>query len=276
MLNLNNNLIFQFVFFLKHNKLVILIWCVFGVCWWCGYLYTSTSVLSMFSSLIVLTGLLYTSFNQNLREGMYDKEVNILLELMNAILGKINSVQKEKRIPTLFTHEGLIKGYEGHIQNTDDFIIGGWEQQEVINEITSILNSSKWIYLPSDLRREILKLNNKNVNIVNSMYAYSKSLIGATKIERDNLKIKYVTKNELCTKNYKRYVLSMKTFEMCFNENDIKKLEYIGLGLSKYKVNESAVLFDIGEDFKELNSLIYKIYYLSFKKIKKCTNLCVF
>lgn len=77
-------------------------------------------------------------------------------------------------------------------------------------------------------------------------------------------------------KKYEGYVVSIGTFKQFFNEAEIKKLKLTGIDISKYNDND-VIIFNIDENtFKELNTLIYKIYSLASEKIEKISEFAKF
>lgn len=70
-----------------------------------------------------MTGLLYVSFTHNLRNGMYEKEIKLLSELMNKSVEIIQNVQSRRQLD-LINHGVIIEGYQKKFQNGNYYILG--------------------------------------------------------------------------------------------------------------------------------------------------------
>lgn len=126
------------------------------------------SLMCILPSLFAFTGLLYTSFSKNLRQGVYDKEVELLFELMNNMREIINNNQIKRNQPDLLTHGLIIEIYQKNFQNRNHFILGICEQHELSNYLSSIYDTSKSMYLNSEIEKEMWKIRDKTFNILTS------------------------------------------------------------------------------------------------------------
>lgn len=272
-------LIFKLKFFIKHNKSVAVIWILFlsFLLWYYknnDIIEITNTIKYVFPSCVALTGLLYVSFTHNLRNGMYEKEIKLLSELMNKSVEIIQNVQSRRQLD-LINHGVIIEGYQKKFQNGNYYILGAAEQHELIFYLTSLLNSSSCVYLPPKIKKEIHELHKKNVEILYSKIEHLKYL-SVNNIKIKNSECNLIKNNELLIKKYEGYVVSIGTFKQFFNEAEIKKLKLTGIDISKYNDND-VIIFNIDENtFKELNTLIYKIYSLASEKIEKISEFAKF
>lgn len=265
-------LIFKLKFFIKHNKSVVAIWILFLLFLLYDYknndqIQIIHDIIYVLPSLIALNGLLYVSFSHNLRNGSYDEEIKLLFELMDEIVEIIQRVQRERQ-PDLFNHPLMIEIYQKKFQNKNHFLLGAVEQHNLIHYLTSLLNSPKSVYLSSEINKEISELNTKNFNIITSKINHLKNL-SINNIKIENSAYILIKKDKIMAQKYQGYLVPILTFKQFFNEEELKKLKLAGLDISKC-ADEDVIMFNIDEDsFKEINTLIYEIYSLAYKKIKK-------
>lgn len=182
---------------------------------------------------------------------------------MNNMREIIENNQIKRNQPDLLTHGLIIEIYQKNFQNRNHFILGICEQYELSNYLSSIYDTSKSMYLNSEIEKEMWKIRDKTFNILTSKIDELKFLSRSNKIRLEDYGIILMKEKELCNNKYKGYLISLTAFKKFFNENELKNLEFTDVD------DLWMILHMTDEEYRKLNNSFYKIYYLAFKELNK-------